>query len=186
MTSSSIETTTTAAATATATATTWSTQLNIMMPRRPWRLLFNRNSLSCSNNVYDVVSRIKTNFCYFYINYLIIIFSCTFCLYFFNVWSCFLVCLILNRDEPPVYNGRPINMPVVWTVIWILFWVQFLLTGALGNLFLGLVTGAAVVVIYLVFRRSDDLYLNEEEAVEAGLVASSTGIIHHHGLSNLA
>ena len=76
--------------------------------------------------------------------------------------------LYFLRDEPLVLFGRSIDDRIVLTVLSVLTIGLLLFTGSTGNILISLAVWAAIVVIYSVFRRSDDLFLDEEEAAAGG------------------
>lgn len=147
---------------------------------RPWRLLNDKNSVSCPQNFTDVFYRFKTNLSYFYVNFAIIILSFIYINVFFNIFSCavFYLIYIKDSDEPPVICGRPINLPIILPVLVVLSVLWTLLIGSTGNVFVGLAFGVVCVLSYLVFRRYDDLYLDE---LETGLLAEPLLSQQHGG-----
>lgn len=82
--------------------------------------------------------------------------------------------LFFLRDEPLVVFGRTIDDRLILTVLAVLTLVFLFLTSATVNILVGLAVGLGVVVLYSVFRRTDDLFVDEEAAVAGGLVGRST------------
>lgn len=83
--------------------------------------------------------------------------------------------LYFLRDEPLLVFSRSVDDRVILAGLSVLTVGFLLLTGATGNILIALAVGAAVVVVYSVFRRTDDLFLDEEEAVAGGLISGRTG-----------
>lgn len=151
--------------------------------RRSWRQIFDYHALSCPRGLSDVVSRLKTNLYYFRMNFAIVILIILFLsllwhplsLIVFVVMMVAWLFLYFLRDEPLVVFRRSIDDRIVLAVLSILTVVFLLLTGATGNILISLAVGTAIVVIYSVFRRTDDLFLDEEEAAAGGLTSGRTG-----------
>ena len=147
--------------------------LKLLSARRPWRLLY-LNTLSCPHDLSDVISRIKTNLLYFYINFAIATFSFLLITFFIHPIS-FLDVVLLTRDVPPiVLCGRRLDSRVTFAVLSCLTVFFYLLTGPNGNILIGVVIAAVYVAVFCVFRRSDDLFLNEQEAAATGLLLHPT------------
>lgn len=84
--------------------------------------------------------------------------------------------LFFLREEPLILFGRSIDDRIILAVLSVMTVGFLLLTGATWNILIALAVGVVVVFIYSVFRRSDDLFLDEEEAAAGGLLAGRTGI----------
>uniref|UniRef100_A0A803LD71 PRA1 family protein n=2 Tax=Chenopodium quinoa TaxID=63459 RepID=A0A803LD71_CHEQI len=152
--------------------------------RRPWRQFFDHHCLSFPHHFSDAFSRLKTNFSYFRMNFAMIVLLILFVSLLWHPISLivFLVMMVawlflyFLRDEPLVVFGRSIDDRIILAVLSVLTVGFLLLTGATGNILIALGVGVGVVVIYSVFRRSDDLFLDEEQAAAGGLLAGRTGI----------
>ncbi|GLT58334.1 hypothetical protein SLA2020_312340 [Shorea laevis] len=140
--------------------------------RRPWKLMFSLHSINLPGNFPDAVTRIKTNLAYFRMNYAIIVLIILFLsllwhpisLIVFVVMMAAWLFLYFLRDEPLVVFNRTIDDRVVLIVLSILTIVFLFLTHATWNIVGSLLIGAAVVLVHAVFRRTDDLFLDEEAA----------------------
>ncbi|GLU14352.1 hypothetical protein SLE2022_309280 [Rubroshorea leprosula] len=149
--------------------------------RRPWKLMFNLHSINLPGNFPDVVTRIKTNLAYFRMNYAIIVLIILFLsllwhpisLIVFVVMMAAWLFLYFLRDEPLVVFNRTIDDRLVLIVLSILTIVFLFLTHATWNIVGSLLIGAAVVLVHAVFRRTDDLFLDEEAAGLTGGVSSA-------------
>lgn len=84
--------------------------------------------------------------------------------------------LYFLRDEPLHLFSRSIDDRIVLTILSVLTVGLLLLTGATGNILISVAVGVSIVVIYSVFRRSDDLFLDEDQAAAGGLLAARTSV----------
>ncbi|KNA13752.1 hypothetical protein SOVF_113660 [Spinacia oleracea] len=152
--------------------------------RRPWSQFFDYHSISFPHNLSDAVSRLKTNFSYFRMNFTMIVLLILFVsllwhpisLIVFLVMMVAWLFLFFLREEPLILFGRSIDDRIILAVLSVMTVGFLLLTGATWNILIALAVGVVVVFIYSVFRRSDDLFLDEEEAAAGGLLAGRTGI----------
>nr|GMC73166.1 PRA1 family protein F2-like [Ipomoea batatas] len=138
--------------------------------RRPWREMFNFHSIGLPPTFHDAVSRIKTNLAYFRMNYAIVVLGILFLsllwhpisLIVFVVLMAAWLFLYFLRDEPLIVVGRLINDRVVLIVLSIATIVLLLFTNATGNILISLLIGAVVVLVHGAFRKTDDLFADEE------------------------
>lgn len=86
--------------------------------------------------------------------------------------------LYFLRDEPLVIFNRRIDDRVVLIVLSVLTLVFLLLTKATLNIIVSLLIGVLVVLVHGVFRKTDDLFTDEEAdgkaALFTGVAASSS------------
>lgn len=140
--------------------------------RRPWKLMFNFRSFNLPAGFADAISRVKINIGYFQMNYALVVLLVIFVsliwhpisLIVFLALMAVWVFLYFLRDEPLVIFGRLISDRVVLVLMAILTIVLLLLTGATLNILISLLVGVVLVVIHAAFRRTDDLFVDEEEA----------------------
>ncbi|CAO2824753.1 unnamed protein product [Amaranthus hypochondriacus] len=151
---------------------------------RPWRQIFHYHSLSCPYNLPDAISRLKTNLCYFRMNFAMFILFVLFLSLLWHPFSLivFLVMMVawlflyFLRDEPLVLFSRSVDDRIVLIVL-SAFTIGFLLlTGATRNIWISLAIGIGIVVVYSTFRRSNDLFLDEEEGAARGLLSGRTRV----------
>lgn len=74
--------------------------------------------------------------------------------------------LYFLRDDPFVVFGRTINDRVVMIVLSVLTIVFLLLTKATWNIVSAVLIGAAVLLVHAVLRKTNDLFLDEEEVTD--------------------
>ncbi|KAJ8440586.1 hypothetical protein Cgig2_028715 [Carnegiea gigantea] len=155
-----------------------------LQTRRPWRQIFDHHALSLPRDLADAISRLKTNLTYFRMNFAMVILLILFLSLLWHPLSLivFLVMMVawlflyFLRDEPLVLVGQTVDDGAVLAGLSVSTVIFLLLTGATGNILGATATGAAVVAVYSVFRRTDDLFLDEEEAAAGGLLAGRAGI----------
>lgn len=155
---------------------------------RPWREMFNFRSIalpSPPSRLHDAMGRIRTNLGYFRMNYAIIVLLIVFLsllwhpisLIVFIVMMAVWLFLYFLRDEPLAIFNRRIDDRVVLIVLSVLTLVFLLLTKATLNIIVSLLIGVLVVLVHGVFRKTDDLFTDEEADGKAALftgVASSS------------
>ncbi|KAF3647754.1 PRA1 family protein F2 [Capsicum annuum] len=140
--------------------------------RRPWKEMFNFHSFNLPSGFSDAISRIKTNFSYFQMNYAIVVLGIVFLsllwhpisLIVFVVLIAVWLFLYFLRDEPLMIFGRLISDRVVLIVLSIVTIGLLLVTGATSNILISLAVGVFVVLIHASIRKTDDLCMDEEAA----------------------
>ncbi|OWM87114.1 PRA1 family protein F3-like [Punica granatum] len=140
--------------------------------RRPWRQMADVRAIRLPSSFSDAVSRCRTNIGYFRMNYAIIMLLILFLsllwhpisLIVFIVMMAAWLFLYFLRDEPLVIFHRTIDDRVVLIILSILTIVFLFLTNATWNIIAALLIGAAVVLLHSVFRKTDDLTMDEEAA----------------------
>ncbi|KAG2371156.1 hypothetical protein LR48_Vigan05g198400 [Vigna angularis] len=140
--------------------------------RRPWKIMFNFRSFALPAGFSDAVRRVRENVGYFQMNYAIVVLIVLFLSLLWHPISLIVFVVLLAawlflyflRDEPLVVFGRMISDRVVLVVMAVLTIALLLLTGAVSNILLALLIGVVLVVAHAAFRRTDDLFYDEEEA----------------------
>ncbi|KAF8087711.1 hypothetical protein N665_0570s0024 [Sinapis alba] len=149
--------------------------------RRPWMELVDRSSFARPDSLTDSISRIRKNLAYFKVNYAAIVslvlafsllshpFSLLVLLSLLGGWM--FLYLFRSSDQPLVLFGRGFSdretlLGLVVTTVVVVFMtsVGSLLTSALT-------VGVAVVCLHGAFRVPDDLFLDEQEPANAGLLS---------------
>ncbi|XP_071742440.1 PRA1 family protein F3-like [Rutidosis leptorrhynchoides] len=149
--------------------------------KRPWKEMFSIHSLNLPHGFPDTISRTKTNVAYFRMNYAIIVLGVLFLsliwhpisLIVFIVLMAVWLFLYLLRDEPLVILHYTIDDRVILTVLSVVTTCLLLLTGTTLNILVSVMIGVAVVLIHAIFRKNDDLCLDEDGAEADGFLPAS-------------
>jgi len=140
--------------------------------RRPWKLMFDYDSMTVPHGFFDAISRIKTNLGYFRANYVIGVLFTLFISLLYHPTSLlvlailvvFWIFLYFLRDEPLIVFGYQIDDRTVMIALSVLTVVMLMLTHATVNILGSLLTAAVLVLVHAGVRRSDNLFLDEEAA----------------------
>ncbi|CAG7890297.1 unnamed protein product, partial [Brassica rapa] len=139
---------------------------------RPWRQMFDLHSMRLPHGVSEAFSRIKKNLSYFQTNYAIIVLVLIFfslikhptSLIVLTVLVFVWIFLYFFRDEPIKVFRYQIDDHTVLVCLSVITIVLLFLTDVTLNLVGALVTGAVLVLIHAVVRKTEDLFLDEEAA----------------------
>lgn len=140
--------------------------------RRPWKEMIHLHAFAIPHGLPEATRRIRTNLAYFHTNYAIIILLIIFLgllwlpisLIVFLIMMAAWLFLYFLRDEPLTVFHRTIDDRIVLAVLAVITLLVLLLTHATLNIVVSLLIGLAIVVIHAVFRRMEDLFVDEEGA----------------------
>ncbi|CDP13961.1 unnamed protein product [Coffea canephora] len=149
--------------------------------RRPWSELLDRTAFSRPDNLSDAASRIRKNFNYFRVNYISLLafvlalsllshpFSLLVLLALLASW-CFLY-LFRPSDQPLVVFGRTFSDRETLLILVVSTIVVAVLTSVGSLLISASLVGLAIVCAHGAFRIPEDLFLDDQEPVNAGFLS---------------
>ncbi|XP_061374605.1 PRA1 family protein F3-like [Gastrolobium bilobum] len=149
--------------------------------RRSWKTMFDLRSFGVpSGGVPVAVSRVRVNVAYFRMNYTMVALLIVFLSMLWHPVSLIVFLLLMAawlflyflRDEPLVLLGHLVDDRLVLLLMAVLTVVLLLLTDATLNILVAVLVAVVVVVAHAAFRKTEDLFLDEEEAVNVGAAAS--------------
>jgi hypothetical protein len=145
--------------------------------RRPWPELLDRSTFSKPESFSDVTLRLRKNYNYFRVNYLVLIAAILAVSLLTNPLSLILLCGLLaawlflylfrRSSDPPItafgrqFSDREILMCLIVSTIVVVF-----LTSVGSVLVSALMVGVGVVSVHGAFRTPEDLFLDEQEPRE--------------------
>lgn len=144
---------------------------NALSQRRPWPELVDHNSLAKPSSTAEAVARIRKNWAYFRVNYLLVLSGVLAFSLLSNPLSFFLllgllggwIFLYLLRREPLILFDRTYGDREVLGILAVLTVVIVFMTNVGSVLVSALMIGLAMVCAHGAFRVPEDLFLDEEE-----------------------
>ncbi|XP_052200615.1 PRA1 family protein F2-like [Diospyros lotus] len=148
--------------------------------RRPWKHMISPPAISLPSSAAEAGGRIRQNIAYFRANYAIVVLFALFVsllwrpvsLIVFTATMSAWLFLYFLRDDPVVVLSFTVDDRVILIGLLVVTVGLLLLTHATMDIVVGLVSGAAAVLIHGVMRRTDDLGDEEEEGGVGSVVAS--------------
>ena len=89
--------------------------------------------------------------------------------------------LYFSRNDPLSLFNRAIDDLIVCVALFVVTIVALVLTRVCLNVLVSVLIGVVIVCLHAVFRVSDDLFLDEEEAADGGLVSVVGSPLRNHG-----
>ncbi|KMS99456.1 hypothetical protein BVRB_2g044550 [Beta vulgaris subsp. vulgaris] len=148
---------------------------------RPWYELIDRTAFSRPENLTDAISRIRKNASYFRVNYLTLI-SAVLALFLISHIFSLLVLLSLlaswcflyffrPSDQPVLLFGRTFSDREMLGILSLLTVIVVFLTSVGSLLISAVLSGLLVVSAHGAFRVPEDLFLDEQEGPNSGLLS---------------
>lgn len=149
--------------------------------RRPWTELIDRSSFSRPDSLSEAVSRIRKNFSYFRVNYVSLIalslafsllahpFSLLVLLALLASWM--FLYLFRPSDQPLVVGGRTFTDREILGILVVSTVVVVFLTSVGSLLISAMLVGLLVVCTHGAFRVPEDLFLDEQDPANTGLLS---------------
>lgn len=140
--------------------------------RRPWSELFDRTSFGKPDSVSDATNRVRKNWGYFRVNYLLFLVAVVGFSLVTHPVSLFMLCVLLGawiflylyRTEQLVLFNRPFSEREVLAIMTVLTIVVVFLTNVGSLLISALMVGALLVTLHGAFKIPDDLFLDEQDS----------------------
>ncbi|KAF3666988.1 PRA1 family protein E [Capsicum annuum] len=154
-----------------------STRSDTKATRRPWRVFFDYTPISLPYNYSEAMSRVRRNLNYFRINYAMIILVILFLSLVYHPISMIvflaisLAWLYYFREETIVILGTHLDDRLVLVGLGLVTVVALAITNVGLNVLVALIIGSFVLGLHGALRGTEDLFLDENEAAEGGLLS---------------
>ncbi|KAG7534426.1 Prenylated rab acceptor PRA1, partial [Arabidopsis thaliana x Arabidopsis arenosa] len=151
---------------------------------RPWSELVFSGDFSLPESFSSLLLRSKTNFNYSFVNYTIVVATCAaFALITASPVALIVVGVIIAlslwllfhffREDPLILwsfqvGDRTVVLFLVLASVWAIWF-----TSSAVNLAVGVSVGLLLCIIHSVLKNSDELFLEEDDAVTGGLIGSN-------------
>ncbi|KAG6523828.1 PRA1 family protein F3-like [Zingiber officinale] len=153
----------------------------LISSQRPWPQLLDFTALTRPFNAGDALVRLQRNVSYFRSNYIIFSLAVLSLSLIWHLGSLFAFVALLaawfflyfSRDQPLVLFGRTIDEGTVLGVLSVATVFALLFSDVGSTVFGAILVALAIICLHAVFRKTDDLFLDETEATSGGLVVPS-------------
>ncbi|XP_059312277.1 PRA1 family protein F2-like [Lycium ferocissimum] len=145
--------------------------------RRPWRVFFDYTLISLPYNYTEAITRVRRNLNYFRVNYTMVILVILFISLVYHPISMIVflaVCiawLYYFHEEPIVILGTQLDDRLVLVGLGLVTVIALAFTHVGVNVLVALIIGFLVLGLHGALRGTEDLFLDENEAAEGGLLS---------------